>query len=101
MLKKRIICDLTNSLPSFIVNYYKTQKKRTGNFQEVRVEGAKEYVSRVANAVRNSPELQALGPDIPELLAAQLQATAILNRYLPNRNSSSSSFCQSFPHGYR
>lgn len=42
---------------------------------------AREYVQRVCAAVRSSAALAALGGDVPELLAAQLRAHQILQRY--------------------
>ncbi|GBP39871.1 Mariner Mos1 transposase [Eumeta japonica] len=48
--------------------------------QEVRLAGMREYVSRVSVAVRACPQLAALGDGVPDLLADQLQATAIMNR---------------------
>lgn len=41
----------------------------------------REYVSRVCNAVLECEQLTILGPAIPDLLAAQLRAAVIVNRY--------------------
>ncbi|RVE39904.1 hypothetical protein evm_015446, partial [Chilo suppressalis] len=46
--------------------------------EEVRAAAMREYVSRVCDAVLSCEQLQALGPDVPELLAGQLRAAAIL-----------------------
>ncbi|RVE45926.1 hypothetical protein evm_009399 [Chilo suppressalis] len=48
--------------------------------EEVRAAAMREYVSRVCDAVLSCEQLQALGPDVPELLAGQLRAAAILAR---------------------
>lgn len=45
----------------------------------------REYVTRVCNAVLASEPLAALGTGIPELLAAQLRAAAITDRYVTER----------------
>lgn len=41
----------------------------------------REYVSRVCGAVLSCERLLALGPEIPALLAQQLRANAIVDRY--------------------
>ncbi|XP_052740461.1 uncharacterized protein LOC112056878 [Bicyclus anynana] len=48
--------------------------------EEVSSAAMREYVSRVCNAVLASEQLAALGPMMPELLAAQLRAAVIVNR---------------------
>ncbi|CAG9584610.1 unnamed protein product [Danaus chrysippus] len=48
--------------------------------EEVSTAAMKEYVSRVCNAVLSCEQLAALGPLVPELLAAQLRAAVIVNR---------------------
>ncbi|CAH2106720.1 unnamed protein product [Euphydryas editha] len=48
--------------------------------EEVSTAAMREYVSRVCNAVLECEQLAALGPAIPELLAAQLRAAVIINR---------------------
>ncbi|KAI8435623.1 hypothetical protein MSG28_003890 [Choristoneura fumiferana] len=53
--------------------------------QEVRAAAMREYVSRVCAAVTASEQLRALGPGVPELLAGQLRAAAIVTSCLLGR----------------
>ncbi|XP_063825249.1 uncharacterized protein LOC135074798 [Ostrinia nubilalis] len=48
--------------------------------QEVRTAAMREYVSRVCRGVLSCERLLALGPDIPQLLAQQLRAAAVVDR---------------------
>ncbi|XP_053607387.1 uncharacterized protein LOC128673516 isoform X2 [Plodia interpunctella] len=48
--------------------------------EDVKAAASREYVNRVCNAVLNSEQLLALGPDVPALLQDQLRAYHILDR---------------------
>nr|CBH09249.1 similar to CG2519 [Heliconius melpomene] len=73
--ESRDIRDNSRAVPR--IPYLYTTPQRT---QEVSAAAMREYVSRVCGAVLACEQLAALGPALPDLLAAQLRAAVIVNR---------------------